>query len=181
MLANITTQREKLNQATLVSQTDALTGLANRRGIQEQLEPILVSESVQGALLIMDLDNFKQVNDRFGHQTGDTVLAAFADMLIEIMPKTSFISRYGGDEFLAFLPNVDKQRVDEIAQAIKTALGKQFPLFVKLCQFGVSFGSVFVPEDGKDWDTLFKKVDETLYVNKRQSKMGLHKEPEFKQ
>ena len=177
VLANITTQREKLNQATLVSQTDALTGLANRRGIQEQLKPIFVSESVQGALLIMDLDNFKQVNDRFGHQAGDTVLAAFADMLVEIMPKTSFISRYGGDEFLAFLPNVDKQRVDEIAQAIKTALGKRFPLFVKLCQFGVSFGSVFFPDEGRDWDTLFNKVDDMLYENKRQSKTGLHSDP----
>ena len=177
VLANITTQREKLNQATLVSQTDALTGLANRRGIQEQLKPIFVSESVQGALLIMDLDNFKQVNDRFGQQAGDTVLADFADMLIEIMPKTSFISRYGGDEFLAFLPNVDKQRVDEIAQAIKTALGKRFPLFVKLCQFGVSFGSVFFPDEGKDWDTLFNKVDDMLYENKRQSKTGLHSDP----
>ena len=177
VLANITTQREKLNQATLVSQTDALTGLANRRGIQEQLEPIFLTESVQGALLIMDLDNFKQVNDRFGHQAGDTVLAAFADMLVEIMPKTSFISRYGGDEFLAFLPNVDKQRVDEIAQAIKTALGKRFPLFVKLCQFGVSFGSVFFPDEGRDWDTLFNKVDDMLYENKRQSKTGLHSDP----
>lgn len=176
VLANISRQHEELNKATLVSQTDALTGLANRRGIQEQLEPLFVSESTQGALLIMDLDNFKQVNDRFGHQTGDTVLASFADMLVETLPETSFISRYGGDEFVVFLPNVNKEQTCDLAGKIKEALAQQFPLFVKTCQFGVSFGSVYFPEDGKDWDTLFAKVDETLYYNKRLNKMGGHGE-----
>ena len=172
VLANITQQREKIHEATLVSQTDALTGLANRRGIQEQLEPLFVSESTSGALLIMDLDNFKQVNDKFGHQTGDTVLAAFADMLVETLPDTSFISRYGGDEFVVFLPNTDKEQTCAIAGRIKDELAKQFPLFVKTCRFGVSFGSVFFPEDGRDWNTLFTKVDEVLYTNKRLNKMG---------
>ena len=181
VLANISRQHEELSKVTMVSQTDALTGLANRRGIQEQLEPLLLTDSATGALLIMDLDNFKQVNDRFGHQSGDHTLADFADMLVETLPDTSFISRYGGDEFVVFLPNTDKEQTCAIAGRIKEELAKQFPRFVKTCRFGVSFGSVFVPEDGKDWDTLFKKVDETLYVNKRQSKMGLHKEPEFKQ
>ena len=86
VLANISRQHEELSKVTMVSQTDALTGLANRRGIQEQLEPLLLTDSVTGALLIMDLDNFKQVNDKFGHQAGDTVLAAFADMLVETLP-----------------------------------------------------------------------------------------------
>ena len=181
VLANISRQHEELSKVTMVSQTDALTGLANRRGIQEQLEPLLLTDSATGALLIMDLDNFKQVNDRFGHQSGDHTLADFADMLVETLPDTSFISRYGGDEFVVFLPNVGKEETCILAGKVKEQLAKKFPLFVKTCQFGVSFGSVFVPEDGKDWDTLFKKVDETLYVNKRQSKMGLHKEPEFKQ
>ena len=170
VLANITQQREKLSEATLVSQTDALTGLANRRGIKEQLEPLLLTDSAKGALLIMDLDNFKQVNDRFGHQTGDHTLSDFADMLVELLPDTSFISRYGGDEFVVFLPNATKETTDLLADKIKQQLAKQFPLFVKICKFGVSLGSVFVPEDGKDWDTLFAKVDETLYVNKRQAK-----------
>lgn len=174
VLANITQQREKIHEATLVSQTDTLTGLANRRGIQEQLEPLFVSESTSGALLIMDLDNFKQVNDKFGHQTGDTVLAAFADMLVETLPDTSFISRYGGDEFVVFLPNTDKEQTCAIAGRIKEELAKQFPLFVKTCRFGVSFGSVFFPEDGRDWNTLFTKVDEVLYTNKRLNKMGEH-------
>ncbi|MGM9582209.1 MAG: diguanylate cyclase domain-containing protein [Phascolarctobacterium sp.] len=176
VLANITQQHEKLNEATLVSQTDALTGLANRRGIMEQLEPLFLTESTKGALLIMDLDNFKQVNDRFGHQAGDTVLAAFADMLVETLPDTSFISRYGGDEFVVFLPNTDKEQTCELSGKIKERLAHEFPLFVKICQFGVSFGSVFFPEDGKDWDTLFAKVDETLYYNKRLNKMGGHGE-----
>ena len=176
VLANISRQHEELNKATLVSQTDALTGLANRRGIQEQLEPLFFSESTAGALLIMDLDNFKQVNDRFGHQAGDTVLASFADMLVETLPETSFISRYGGDEFVVFLPNASKQETCALAGRIKEELAKQFPLFVKTCQFGVSFGSVYFPEDGKDWDTLFAKVDETLYYNKRLNKMGGHGE-----
>lgn len=172
VLANISQQREKISEATMVSQTDALTGLANRRGIQEQLEPLLLTDSVQGALLIMDLDNFKQVNDRYGHQSGDHTLADFADMLVKLLPETSFISRYGGDEFVVFLPNATKETTGILADRIKQQLTKQFPLFVKTCRFGVSFGSVFVPEDGKDWDTLFAKVDETLYVNKRQGKMG---------
>ena len=174
VLANISQQREKLSEVTLVSQTDALTGLANRRGIQEQLEPLFVSESTQGALLIMDLDNFKQVNDKFGHQAGDTVLASFADMLVETLPKTSFISRYGGDEFVVFLPNVNREQTCELAGKIKEELAKQFPLFVKTCNFGVSFGSVFFPEDGRDWNTLFAKVDDILYENKRLNKMGQH-------
>ncbi len=176
VLANITQQHEKLNEATLVSQTDALTGLANRRGIMEQLEPLFLTESTKGALLIMDLDNFKQVNDRFGHQTGDTVLATFADMLVDTLPDTSFISRYGGDEFVVFLPNTDKEQTCDLAGKIKERLAHEFPLFVKTCQFDVSFGSVFFPEDGKDWDTLFAKVDEVLYYNKRLNKMSGHSE-----
>ena len=83
---------------------------------------------------------------------------------------TSFISRDGGEEFVVFLPNATKETTDLLADKIKQQLAKQFPLFVKICKFGVSLGSVFVPEDGKDWDTLFAKVDETLYVNKRQAK-----------
>ena len=118
----------------------------------------------------MDLDNFKQVNDRFGHQSGDHTLADFADMLVEVLPDTSFISRYGGDEFVVFLPNITKEETNALADKVKAQLAKQFPLFVKTCNFGVSLGAVFVPEDGKDWDTLFKKVDETLYENKRMSK-----------
>ena len=176
VLANITQQHEKLNEATLVSQTDALTGLANRRGIMEQLEPLFLTESTKGALLIMDLDNFKQVNDRFGHQAGDTVLATFADMLVDTLPDTSFISRYGGDEFVVFLPNTDKEQTCDLAGKIKERLAHEFPLFVKTCQFDVSFGSVFFPEDGKDWDTLFAKVDEVLYYNKRLNKMSGHGE-----
>ena len=122
----------------------------------------------------MDLNNFKQVNDKFGHQAGDTALTSFADMLVETLPKTSFISRYGGDEFVVFLPNVNRKQTCELAGKIKEELAKQFPLFVKTCNFGVSFGSVFFPEDGRDWNTLFAKVYDILYENKRLNKMGQH-------
>ena len=75
-----------------------------------------------------------------------------------------------------FLPNASKQETCALAGKIKEELAKQFPLFVKTCQFGVSFGSVYFPEDGKDWDTLFANVYETLYYNKRLNKMGGHGE-----
>jgi diguanylate cyclase (GGDEF)-like protein len=177
VLANIAQQREMLNQVTTLSRTDALTGLANRHGIREQLEPLFRDEELRGALLIMDLDNFKQVNDLFGHREGDHVLENFADTLVSTLPPEAFISRYGGDEFVVFLPNTSKELSCELAGRIQAEVKTRLDKYVSNCHFGVSFGAVYVPEDGHDWGTLFAKVDELLYFNKRQNK-GLLREQE---
>ncbi|MDD3410323.1 MAG: EAL domain-containing protein [Eubacteriales bacterium] len=160
-------KREELNQRAR-SNTDPLTGLLNRTALIEQLTA-LFEESRVGethALMMLDVDGFKRVNDTFGHQFGDGVLVGIAGDLRAMMRADDFISRLGGDEYVVCLRDVPATTnfLEKRARLICQAMCKQFGSDVAISG---SVGIALYPQDGMDFDTLYRKADKALYYAKQ--------------
>jgi diguanylate cyclase (GGDEF)-like protein/PAS domain S-box-containing protein len=149
---------------------DALTDLPNRRMLRERLEADLKHSREAGlqlAVLFIDLDHFKDVNDTLGHQQGDMLLMEAADRLRHCVGDTDTVARMGGDEFTVILPAlVDVARVDEMAQKIIHALRTPFQLGTEQTFVSASIGITLFPGDATEIDSLFKHADQALYVAK---------------
>lgn len=166
------TERHRLEEELRdLAVRDALTGLLNRRGLPEHLEAELAMARRfgGGALLLIDLDEFKQVNDTLGHSTGDQVLCRVADVLRDRARETDHIMRLGGDEFAAVLPRVDEHGAMVAADGIRDAL-RDDPELRKL--FGApvtaSVGIALMTGDpGLDAEKLLIQADKAMYAAKR--------------
>src|SRR5262249_41175042 len=118
--------------------------------------------------LFLDLDNFKQVNDAFGHQTGDAVLREIGRRLLRCVRNTDTVCRYGGDEFVIALTDLnDASYPPEIARKIKHQ--GQMPIHLQAGEVRVNcvLGLALYPVDGRDYDTLMARADASMYSNKR--------------
>jgi diguanylate cyclase (GGDEF)-like protein len=149
---------------------DALTDLPNRTLLHERIRATLgdLSDAPRPlALLLLDLDGFKEVNDTFGHERGDTLLRQVADRLQAVTRADDTVARLGGDEFAVLLPGADAAGAARVAEAIRTALDA--PLSVKglLLRVGASVGGALAPTHGLDGDTLLRRADVAMYVAKR--------------
>ncbi len=151
--------------------TDLLTGLPNLRyftvfGNQELLRANRVGYPV--SFLMMDLEGFKTVNDRFGHRAGDRVLIEIAHILRNQMRKSDTCIRYGGDEFVGILPGVHQQLVQPTLDRIQEAVdGHQIVLEQRqTLRVGISVGSATYPEDGRDLELLLEIADQAMYRDK---------------
>ncbi len=183
MSIDVTQERERESQLNVLATTDPLTNLANRRDFQRVLDKSLARAMKSGhriALLSLDLDHFKMVNDNYGHPVGDEVLRQVAERLrdnlrsgdhIEGLPAASHqvtVSRHGGDEFMVLLPNVaasiDAARV---ARRLIVAFEDPFQVGSDLLQLGVSIGIAVSPDDGKTSETLLRRCDQALTNVKR--------------
>ncbi|MCX7950120.1 MAG: GGDEF domain-containing protein, partial [Treponemataceae bacterium] len=126
-----------------------------------------------GALLFMDLDNFKPINDTFGHQEGDHALVEVAHRIKRALRASDVIARVGGDEFVVLLTDMENEEGARLVaeKIIKTL---EQPLYIegKLCQLGVSIGIALYPEDGTSGDELIRHADEAMYRIKRAGKNG---------
>jgi diguanylate cyclase (GGDEF)-like protein len=150
---------------------DPLTGLANRRSLALEIEDACdgVGSPARGALLLLDLDGFKDVNDRLGHDVGDAVLVAFAERLTESLPTNAYAARLGGDEFGVLITWLRADpRIDEVIAGLHAQLEEPlaiqgFPLAV-----GVSIGVARIPEDGRTGERLLQAADVAMYRSKRQ-------------
>ena len=167
------------------SVSDYLTGLYNRRELtrvlkQEISRCLRYEDKFQ--VIVFDLDNFKRVNDTYGHVEGDRFLVEFSSILRESNRKSDFIFRYGGDEFILLLVNSGPPSVDVVIERVETAFHQIFAEFVEKLKIDFSYGSVSFPDDlegvikggafkGDFVDTLynliFVKIDEFLYTNKK--------------
>jgi diguanylate cyclase (GGDEF)-like protein len=150
---------------------DALTGLPNRASLQERLASLHhLSEQSRAlySLLLLDLDHFKIVNDRFGHAMGDQVLAQVGRRIAQRVRDQDTVGRWGGEEFLCLLPEVDRALAEEIAERIRASLeahpvehdGRQI-------RVSASIGVATYPDDGLHQDALLAKADAALYEAKR--------------
>ena len=154
--------------------TDGLTELPNRRHFEEALESeISRAERFGGglALILADLDDFKQVNDRYGHQAGDDVLQTFADILRATVREIDLPARYGGEEFAVLLPQTDLDGAHELAERLRRALAAR-PMATHpggLVAVTASFGVAAFP-DAPTPASLFASADEALYRAKRSGK-----------
>ncbi|MDB5659494.1 MAG: hypothetical protein JWS10_2109 [Cypionkella sp.] len=148
--------------------TDTLTGLRNRRALQMAL-PALIAQGVDFALMHIDLDYFKQVNDNFGHAAGDVVLRAVADALAVETRASDTLARVGGDEFVVLLPGLsDTTRLAQIARRIIDQVMQPIEFESTTCCISASIGlTISTLYDGPDAARMLCDADNALYAAKR--------------
>lgn len=172
--ADITRDFRHQQSVARQSQYDELTGLANRRRISAQLESTLSSFKSSGrscALMMLDLDRFKQVNDTMGHPAGDELLKQVADRLKTITPERGEVGRLGGDEFQILLPDMDDRgELSDLAGRIIQMLSQPYSINGKRAMIGTSVGVAIAPYDGIDASELNSAVDLALYAAKESGK-----------
>jgi diguanylate cyclase (GGDEF)-like protein len=153
-------------EARNLARHDPLTGLPNRRFFAEKLDECLrnVSETQRVAILMLDLDGFKIVNDTHGHAVGDKALREFSDRVSVILRPDEVLARIGGDEFAIIMPKIDS--LDEptnLARRIAATVAEPFMIESAAAEFGVGVGIAIAPNDGTDPDELLKRADRALY------------------
>ncbi|TCZ76633.1 GGDEF domain-containing protein [Paenibacillus albiflavus] len=155
---------------------DSLTGLKNRAAFDELLKATIAEENKSTALLMIDLDNFKLVNDNLGHDRGDQLLKSVAECITQSARKDDITIRLGGDEFVLVMPSADKREAGQIAARIIDAIVESTTSEIDLKDENVtvSIGISLFPEDGVDPDTLCKKADQALYASKENGKNQFH-------
>ena len=167
---DITSQYAQEVEIALQSQVDELTGLANRRKLTDRLTSTLAAFRQSRrccALLMLDLDRFKQVNDNMGHQAGDELLQQVATRLSAIMGDRGEVGRLGGDEFQIMLPDVDDRgTLSELANRIVQSLSQPYQIKGKRAIIGASVGIAIAPYDGLDTEELTHACDLALYAAK---------------
>jgi diguanylate cyclase (GGDEF)-like protein/PAS domain S-box-containing protein len=157
-------------QVARQSQVDELTGLANRRKLNERLSAMLAAfRATQRscALMMLDLDRFKQVNDTMGHPAGDELLKQVAQRLTLIVKDRGEVGRLGGDEFQVLLPDMDDRgTLGELANRIVQAISQPYQINGRRAIIGTSVGIAIAPYDGVDADELTRAADMALYSAK---------------
>ena len=153
-----------------LAQYDPLTDLPNRNLLYERLEQALVShdhESKSVALMLMDLDHFKEINDTMGHQTGDLVLQEAGRRLQGTLRNEDTVARLGGDEFGVLLPGLDEESATLAAGKLVKTLEPPFVIGELTLDVPASIGIAFFPKHGTDKDTLFRRADVAMYLAKQ--------------
>jgi len=150
-----------------LAHTDSLTGLYNRRYWEPELArhvELYKRYRHPFAILMLDLDNLKWVNDTFGHAAGDTALTHLATVMRMNIRDVDIPCRFGGDEFLILMPEADKNAIQMVGRRISESINKtRFKLGRSFASLQVSFGSAACPENGVDPDTLLREADASLY------------------
>jgi diguanylate cyclase (GGDEF)-like protein len=167
---DVTVMRERQREAETLARCDSLTGLANRHHMESQLARTLDAyrnAKRSCALMMMDLDRFKQVNDTLGHPAGDALLKQVAGRLGTVVAKRGTIGRLGGDEFLIILPDIDDRgELGELAQRIIQMVSQPYSIEGSRAIIGASIGVATAPYDGLDAEALTSAADLALYAAK---------------
>lgn len=150
---------------------DPLTGLANRVGFLENIQMILkLSDNSRFAILLIDLDRFKVVNDTLGHHIGDLILVETAARLRQVLSRNSHIYRLGGDEFVVILTEASKETAAESAKMILASFQKSFSVMAYEIDLTPSIGISLFPDHGKIQEDLLKNADAAMYLSKEKGK-----------
>jgi diguanylate cyclase (GGDEF)-like protein len=168
---DITNSRQSQKDASRLAQFDSLTGLANRHRMGKRLHGTLTAyQSAKRccAVMMIDLDRFKQVNDTLGHPAGDELLKQVGQRLLRVVTdKNCEIGRLGGDEFQIILPDIDDRgRLGEIAKTVITMLSQPYQIEGSRCVIGASVGIAIAPYDGINSEELIRSADLALYASK---------------
>lgn len=153
------------DEMQVLARSDVVTGLANRAGLNHAMEQSLssIDDDSRIALIWIDLDKFKEVNDLLGHPVGDLVLSTVASRLSKACPPQATIARFGGDEFIIFTPITDRKDTERIASEIHAEIMRTIRADGTNLIVRASVGVATLPEDGMDADTLMKSADLALY------------------
>jgi len=177
IFTDISERRAGEERVRWLAQHDVLTGLANRNLLTERIESALRRARRYGqrvALLMVDLDDFKEVNDRLGHRAGDAVLAEVGLRISALVRDTDTVARLGGDEFAVLLPD---QRagadVDRVAHSIVQAIARPFQVHDETAHIGASIGIAIHPKHGTDIESMLHAADEAMYRVKAAGRGGV--------
>lgn len=165
--------QEELDRASSQARHDPLTGALNRKGLDEALQREIARARRQGTAMcvsLLDLDNFKKLNDSLGHDTGDAALVHLAQVARSTMRPQDSLARYGGEEFLVVLPDTDQDKGVEVMKRLQRELTKQF--FLKDNEKVLITFSAGVAQVGADEETTeaIKRADQAMYLAKRSGK-----------
>ena len=165
---DITHQKKSEEHALWMAQHDTLTGLPNRAVLQDRLDIVLanVDQASVGVLLILDVDNFKAINDTLGHDAGDALLSVFADRLRAALDSGDLVARTGGDEFAVILNKCSEEHLAGVVDRIFTQLSEPLAHEGRLLQCAASIGASFIPRDGRTRSEIMKAADIALYAAK---------------
>ena len=173
---DLTERRKTEQQMRYMAQHDSLTGLPNRALFMDRLQQALTycsRHQRQLAVLLLDLNKFKPVNDEYGHAAGDELLKAIGESLRKSLRASDTVARLGGDEFVVLLPQLESPlEVSKVAAKISEALAQPFVLSMATVQIGCSIGQALFPDDGSDADQLIRIADEQMYQQKQQRHQG---------
>lgn len=172
--SNITASKRLEKQLRMFSETDSLTGLANRRKLMQMLNEhfeLHVRYGTTCAVLIFDIDEFKGINDRYGHLCGDRALQSTAEVCRSVLRSTDFPARLGGDEFVVLMPHTTRELAHPIAERLRLRVAEQLRLLESLGDGATISGglSEMLPGDHSFEDVL-KRADVALYNAKRQGR-----------
>ncbi|GGZ41592.1 GGDEF domain-containing protein [Shewanella chilikensis] len=167
-------QRELLglnHKLKQLSETDELTGLANRRPFTESLARLLASKE-EGALIMLDVDHFKAFNDCFGHPAGDRVLQRLAQAMRKALPERALLARVGGEEFALVLPGVDRRQAEGVAETLLTQV-RELQITHGSAPAGIvtiSLGLALLTQNTRDLSEVIRVADKALYQAKHQGR-----------
>lgn len=162
--------RYGLNKAKLLSETDELTGLFNRRGfaiLADRLFDQAVRYNRTASVMAIDIDRFKALNDSYGHESGDRMLERVAKCILDEVRHTDVVARYGGDEFIALLPETPAHGALDVAERIRREVaGSPLEVGGRSVLASISIGVAGYPEDGRSIDAVLARADRAMYQAK---------------
>lgn len=171
---NITNEKEAKLMLEYVSSYDEVTGLNNSKHFKSIIENILKNLMIlesRGALILVNIDNFKFINDTYGHNYGDIFLKKFSDDLKKIFNFNEILCRFGGDEFLLFIPYIDNLKdIKDVIKKIKEILKSPYNINGKKIFTSASIGITVFPDDGESFEVLLQNADAAMYRAKSNGK-----------
>ncbi|KDE39811.1 Sensory box/GGDEF family protein [Nitrincola lacisaponensis] len=168
-VTDISKRKEAEREILHLANHDPLTGLANRRLLMDRLEQLLnQAQRYQHtlAVIFLDLDGFKPVNDRWGHEMGDQLLQAVAERLQSHLRNSDTLARIGGDEFVVLMPHAEQKAVSHVAEKLIQAIEQPFQLGDIEIRISTSLGVARYPQDGDSASALLQKADRAMYAHK---------------
>ena len=151
--------------------TDSLTGLYNKKATESMINMAIRTNPDAGAFLILDLDDFKYINDTYGHQTGDDILFGMGFCIYNIFSAKDICGRFGGDEFIIYMNGIkDRAIIERYANRLQSFIQHEIILADCPRTVNCSIGISVLPDDGKDYSTLLVKADKALYHAKKSGK-----------
>lgn len=162
------TERKQLEETIqFLAYHDELTGLPNRRQLNEKFAKCAENKTDPLALMFLDLDNFKEVNDTFGHEAGDSLLKYISGKLTSLIGREGMVCRLGGDEFVILLVGLDKESVLKVVERIKESFSEGYDYLGTWINVSASIGICISPEGQGNLDDMIREADASMYEVKR--------------
>ncbi|UXY13143.1 cyclic di-GMP phosphodiesterase [Kosakonia sp. ML.JS2a] len=164
---DITEERHAQERLRLLANTDTVTGLPNRNAIQERISDAIAHRGdTQVGIVYLDLDNFKKVNDAYGHMFGDQLLQAVALTILSCLDEGQVLARFGGDEFIVLATDTSQSVLEAMASRILTRLRQPFRIGLIEIYSGCSLGISLAPQHGNDRESVIRNADTAMYTAK---------------